>query len=710
MKKLLLAASCVFALTIASSLHADETPLNNPLLPAWTGPYGGVPPFDKIKVDDFTPALTEAMAENRADIDKIANDPAAPTFDNTIVALERAGQTMNWVSTLYGVWGSSMNDPAFRKVQQAMAPKLSAFRDETLHNGKLFARIKAVYDARDSLGLTAEQKRLVWYDYSRFVIQGAQLGEEEKKKLSEINQKLAGLYTKFTQNELADEEEKALIVEKKSDLDGLPKEVIDGAAAEAERRKLPGKWAFANTRSAMDPFLTYAKNRKLREEAFKMWASRGDNGDAHDNNQIAVDILKLRNLRANLLGYPTYAHWHLADTMAKDPQAAMDLMMKVWAPAVAQVHKDVAAMQRIIDAEHGGFKLAPWDYRYYAEKLRKAKYDLDFNEVKPYLQLEHIREAMFWAAGQIYGFQFVKVTDVPVYHDRMSVYQVLGRDGAPIGLWYFDPYARAGKNSGAWMNAYRPQQKLDGPITTIVSNNANFIEGNPGEPVLISWDDAVTMFHEFGHALHGLNSDVTYPSLSGTRTARDFVEFPSQINENWLPTPEVLKFLVNQKGEKLPAALIAKIEKAKTFNEGFKTTEFLASAIVDMKLHLAGNSVDDMRAFEKKTLDELGMPKEIVMRHRIPQFGHIFSGEGYAAGYYGYLWAEVLDHDAFEAFTEAGGPYDKQVAQRLHDTIMSVGNTVDPAEAFRNFRGRDPSPDALLRARGFAPPKPAAAQ
>jgi peptidyl-dipeptidase Dcp len=391
--------------------------------------------------------------------------------------------------------------------------------------------------------------------------------------------------------------------------------------------------------------------------------------------------------------------------MAKKPQATMDLMLKVWKPAVAQVHKDVAEMQRIIDAEHGGFKLAPWDYRYYAEKLRKAKYDLDFNEVKPYLQLEHIREAMFWTAGQIYGFQFAKVEGVPVYHDGMSVYQVLARDGSPVGLWYFDPYARAGKNSGAWMNAYRAQQKLDGPITTIVSNNANFIEGKPGEPVLISWDDAVTMFHEFGHAIHGLNSDVTYPSLSGTRTARDFVEFPSQVNENWLPTPEVLRFLVNQKGEPLPAKLIAKIEKAKTFNEGFKTTEFLASAIVDMKLHLAGDSVTDMRAFEKKTLDDLGMPQEIVMRHRIPQFGHIFSGEGYAAGYYGYLWAEVLDHDAFEAFTEAGGPYDPQVAKRLHDTIMSVGNTVDPAEAFRNFRGRDPSPDALLRARGFAPPK-----
>ncbi len=708
MKKLLLAAAWVSGLTLSCSLLAAETPMNNPLLPVWTGPYGGVPPFDRIKIDDFAPALSEAMAENRAEIDKIADNPAAPSFDNTIVALERAGQTMSRVSTIYGVWGSSMNDPDFRKVQQAMAPKLSAFRDETLHNGKLFTRIKAVYEERFSSDLTAEQQRLVWYDYTRFVSQGAELGEQQKKQLSEINQKLAGLYTKFSQNELADEEEKALIVDKQSDLAGLPKEVIDGAAAEAERRKLPGKWAFANTRSAMDPFLTYAKNRHLREQAFRMWTSRGDNGDAHDNNQIAVDILKLRTERATLLGYPTYADWHLADTMAKDPQAAMDLMMKVWAPAVSQVHKDVRAMQRIIDEEHGGFKLAPWDYRYYAEKLRKAKYDLDFNEVKPYLQLEHIREAMFWAAGQIYGFQFVKLADVPVFHDGISVYQVLARDGTLRGLWYFDPDARAGKSSGAWMNAYRAQQKLDGPITTIVSNNANFIEGKPGEPVLISWDDAVTMFHEFGHALHGLNSDVTYPSLSGTRTARDFVEFPSQINENWLPTPQVLKFLVNQKGEPLPPALIAKIEKAKTFNEGFKTTEFLASAIVDMKLHLAGDRVTDMRAFEKKTLDELGMPKEIVMRHRIPHFGHIFSGEGYAAGYYGYLWAEVLDHDAFEAFTEAGGPYDPAVAKRLHDTIMAVGNTVDPAEAFRNFRGRDPRPDALLRARGFAPAKAAA--
>ena len=676
--------------------------MTNVLLAEWTGPYGGLPPFDKIKVDDFTPALTAAMEETRKEIDNIADNPAAPSFDNTIVAMERAGQRMERVSTLYGIWGTSMKDAAFRKVQQAMAPKLSAFRDETNHNSKLFARIKAVYDARETSGLNPEQKRLAWSYYTRFVQQGAQLSDAQKTRMSEINQRLASLYTKFSQNELADEEEHVLVIDKQADLAGLPKQVIDGAAEEAKKRKMDGKWAFANTRSAMEPFLTYAKSRKLREEAFKMWASRGDNGDAHDNNAIVVEILKLRLERSNLMGYPTYAHWHLADTMAKDPQAAMDLMLKVWKPATAQVKKDVAEMQAVVKKEGGGFELAPWDYRYYAEKVRKAKYDLDLNEVTPYLQLEHIREAMFWAAGQLYGFSFALVKDVPTFHDGMSVYQVLGRDGTPVGLWYFDPYARAGKNSGAWMNAYRPQQKLDGPITTIVSNNANFIEGKPGEPVLISWDDAKTMFHEFGHALHGLNSDVTYPSLSGTRTARDFVEFPSQINENWLPTPEVLNFLVNAKGEKMPPALLAKIEKAKNFNQGFMTTEYLASAIVDMKLHLAGDKVTDPREFEKVTLAELGMPKEIVMRHRIPQFGHVFSGEGYATGYYGYLWAEVLDHDAFEAFTEAGGPYDKAVAKRLHDTIMSVGNTVDPAEAFRNFRGRDPKPDALLKARGFS--------
>jgi peptidyl-dipeptidase Dcp len=391
--------------------------------------------------------------------------------------------------------------------------------------------------------------------------------------------------------------------------------------------------------------------------------------------------------------------------MAKDPQLALDLMLAVWKPAKAQFQADVLEAQAIADQEGADFKLAPWDYRYYAEKLRKAKYDLDFSVVKPYLQLEHIREAMFWAAKELYGFTFVKVDGLTVFNPDMSVYEVK-RGEAHVGLWYFDPYARAGKQSGAWMNAYRDQQAIDGPITTIVSNNSNFIKPGPGQPVTLSWEDARTMFHEFGHALHGLNSAVTYPTLSGTNTTRDFVEFPSQFNENYLSTPQVLKFLVNARGEPIPAELLARIDRARTFNEGFSTAEAQASAIVDMKLHLAGETPIDPKAFEKATLEEIGMPPELVMRHRIPAFGHIFSGDGYAAGYYSYIWAEVLEHDAFEAFTEASGPYDKAVAKRLQETIMSVGNTVDPAQAFRNFRGRDPKPDALLRFKGF--PVPAA--
>jgi peptidyl-dipeptidase Dcp len=697
-------SAIAFCIAAPVALAAESTDIN-PVLADWVGPYGGVPAFDKIKVEHFQPALMQAMDENRREIAAIADDPEPPTFGNTNLALERAGKTMNRVSTIYGVWGSTMSDSAYRAVQRDMAPKLSAFRDELSNNSKLFARIKAVYDARLTSGLTPEDQRLVWFYYSRFVRQGAQLDDAQKARKTEINQKLAGLYTKFAQNALADEEEGGLVLNSRTDLDGLSAEVMASAAAEAERRKLPGKWVIANTRSAMEPFLTYATNRALREAAFKIFAKRGDNGDAHDNNQIARDILMLRVERSNLLGFPTYAHWNLADAMAKDPNRAMELMLKVWKPAIAQVKRDVAAMQAVVKAEGGTFKIAPWDYRFYAEKVRKAKYDLDMEEVKPYLQLDHIREAMFWAAGRLYGFTFTKIEDAPVYHPTMTVYKVTGGNGAFVGLWYFDPYARAGKNSGAWMNAYRPQQKFDVASDTIVSNNSNFIQAKPGEPVLISWTDATTMFHEFGHALHGLNSNVTYASLSGTRTARDFVEFPSQINEHWLSTPEVLKFLVNAKGEPLPAALVAKIARAKTFNEGFKTTEYLSSAIVDMKLHLAGASVGDMATFEKTTLAELGMPAQIVMRHRIPHFSHVFSGEGYAAGYYSYLWSEVLDHDAFEAFTEAGGPYDPAVAKRLHDHIMSVGNTIDPAEAYRQFRGRDPNVNALLRARGFPVPK-----
>jgi peptidyl-dipeptidase Dcp len=452
----------------------------------------------------------------------------------------------------------------------------------------------------------------------------------------------------------------------------------------------------------MDPFLTYSDRRDLREKVWRTFYSRGDNKDAHDNTKLIPEILALRAERAKLRGYPTHAHWRLENTMAKTPDEAMRLMMQVWPSAIARVKKEVADMQAIADKEHAKLTIAPWDYRYYAEKVRKAKYDLDMNEVKQYLQLDKLREGMFWVAGQLYGFTFTKVEGVPVYHDGVTVYRVTGADGGHVGLWYFDPYARAGKNSGAWMNAYRSQERFDGEIRPIVSNNANFIEPKSGEPVLISWDDAITMFHEFGHALHGLNSNVSYGALAGTAVARDYVEFPSQLNENWLSTSEVLnKFAVDVNGHPIPKALVEKIAKAATFNQGFIVTEYLSAAIIDMKLHLAGGSPIDAHEFEKDELAKLGMPKEIVMRHRTPQFSHVFSGDGYSAGYYSYLWSEVLDHDAFEAFKEAGGPYDKAVAKRLHDFVMSVGNTVDPAIGYRSFRGRGPDVGAYLRAKGF---------
>ncbi|HMH45556.1 MAG TPA: M3 family metallopeptidase, partial [Pyrinomonadaceae bacterium] len=489
------------------------------------------------------------------------------------------------------------------------------------------------------------------------------------------------------------------------ELKGLPQSVRDAEAASAVTKKQPGTWVVMNTRSSVEPFLTYSDNRDLREKVWRMFIMRGDNGDEHDNNATISQILQLRAERAKLLGYQTHAHWRLENAMAKTPERAMELMMAVWKPAVARVHEEVADMQALADKEGAGIKIEPWDYRYYMERVRKAKYDLDQNEVKPYLQLDKLVEAIHWVAGELFNFKFTPATDVPVAHPDIRVWQVSDKTtGKHIGLWYFDPYARSGKRSGAWMNAYRGQERINGEITTIVSNNANFVKGKPGEPLLISWDDATTMFHEFGHALHGLNSDVTYPSLSGTAVARDYVEFPSQLMEHWLATPAVLqKFAVHyQTGKPIPQALVDKINRSKTFNQGFATVEYLAAAILDMKLHLAGDQKIDARAFEKSALAEIGMPHEIVLRHRLPQFMHVFSSDGYSAGYYSYLWADVITADAFGAFTEGGGPYDKKVADRLRKNIFSVGNTIDPAEAYRNFRGRDPKVEALMKKRGFS--------
>lgn len=695
MKLSLILGACVAVAAVSAAAAPGD------LLAPWTGPYGGEPNFATARVADFAPALDRAMTDETREIDLIASNPAPPTFANTIVAMERAGPELKRAGAIFGIWASNLKTPEVAAVETAMAPKLSAFGDSITQNAKLFARINAVYTSPAKARLTPEQQRLVWVYWRRFVQQGAKLSTADKATFAANNQKLATLYAKFAQNELADEETYVLVLDRPEQLRGLTKAQADAAAAEGVKRGQPGKWLIANTRSAMEPFLTYADDRASREKGFRMWTMRGDNGCATDNNAIVTQILALRAANAKLIGYPTFAHWVLSDRMAKTPETAMALELAAWKPAVAQVHRDVAVMQMVVDKEGGGFKIAPWDYRYYAEKVRKAKYDLDLNEVKPYLQLDHVRDAMFYAAGKVYGFTFTKVTGPSVFHPDVTVYEVKGRDGKHVGLWYFDPYARAGKNSGAWMSAYREQSTFDGTVPTIVSNNANFIKAGQGQPVTISFDDARTMFHEFGHALHGLNSAVTYPTLSGTNTLRDFVEFPSQLNENWFTTPEVQAMLVNSAGQPLPQALVDKIKRAEKFNAAFGVVEAQASAIVDLKLHLAGTTPIEPHAFETKTLANLGMPAEIVMRHRIPQFGHVFAGEGYAAGYYGYLWAAVLDYDAFEAFTESGGPYDPVVAKRLHDTIASVGNTVDPAVAYRNFRGRDPSVDAYLRSKGF---------
>ncbi len=676
-----------------------------PLLAPWTGPYGGVPPFHRIKVKDFKPALLKGMDLARAEIKAIAENKQPATFENTIAALENAGRPFNRAGIMFGTFTSTMNSKPMQAVEKQMAPIIAAYADEITQNEALFARIKAVYDGRAKANLTPEQNRLVEVTYENFARRGAALGPNQKARLKAINQKLAGLFTTFSQNVLADEEGQEIVLDKEADLAGLPESLRASMKAAAEAKKLKGKWLISNTRSSAEPFLTYSSRRDLREKVWRMWISRGDGG-AHDNKPVISEILALRGERAKLLGHKTHAHWIIADNMAKTPDAAMALMMKVWRAAVARVREEVADMQKIANAEKAGHKVEAWDYRYYAEKVRKAKYDLDQDEVKAYLQLDKLRDAMFWAANQLYGLTFKPIKGVPVYHRDVTTYEVT-RDGKRVGLWYFDPYARPGKRSGAWMSEYRTQEGFKEAVTPIVSNNCNYVKAKAGQPVLISWDDAATMFHEFGHAMHGLLSHVTYPTLAGTNTKRDFVEFPSQLNEHWLTTPEVLnKFCLHyQTGKPIPAELVAKIEKARNFNQGFKTVEYLYSAIYDLRIHTTPTDKPiDPAKFEEATKKEIGAPNEIVMRHRPPAFGHIFSDDGYSAGYYSYIWADTLTADAAEAFKEAKSFYDKTVAKKLHDHIMSIGNSVAPDVAFRQFRGRDVDTDALMRDRGFPVP------
>ena len=679
-------------------------PTANPLTQKWEGPHNGVPAFDKIQVADFLPAFEIGMMEKSNEIAKIAGNPEAPTFQNTIEALEKSGNTLKRVQSIYYVWTSNMSTPEMEAVQTTIEPKLAAFSDSIIQNTPLFLRIESVYNSPEKQNLSPEQQRLVWRYYTNYVLAGAKLDSTNKKRVAEINQLLAGLFTKFSQHQLADEGDKFLELTSEKDLDGLPEGVKNAAAEAANAKNKKGSWIIANTRSSIEPFISYANNRELREKAWRMFINRGDNGDANNNNAIITEILQLRAERAKILGYPTHAHWRLADKMAQTPEKAMALLESVWPAAVQRVKEEVKDMQALADKEGAKIKIEPWDYRYYAEKVRKSKFDLDQDEVKQYLQLEKLREGMFFVAGELFNLEFTQVNDVPVFHPDVRVFKVTNKtSGQQIGLWYFDPYARKGKRSGAWMTAYRDQEKLNGDITTIVSNNCNFIKGKPDEPILISWDDAETLFHEFGHALHGLNSNVTYPSLSGTSVATDYVEFPSQILERWLSTPEVLqKYALHYKtGETIPDKLLTKIKNAATFNQGFATVEYLSSALIDMKLHLAGSTKIDPDVFEKETLAAMNMPAEMVMRHRTPHFGHIFADDGYSAGYYSYLWSDVISADAYEAFVEGKGPYDKEVAKRLYENVFSIGGTVDEATAYKKFRGHDPTSNALMKNRGF---------
>ena len=680
----------------------------NILLSPYDGPYGGVPHFDEMELEGLKPALEAGMARNLAEIDAITDNPEPPTFANTIIPMERAGADLGRVFTYWGLWSSNISSPEFREIQGEMAPVLSEFFTKITQNEKLFARVKAVYESDELKTLTSEEKRLVWLVYDGFASNGATLEGDAKKRYGEINKRLAELHTKFANNVLADEENYVTYITE-DQLSGLSESFVTAAAAAATERGREGEYAITNTRSSMDPFLTYSDERALREQVWRTYYNRGDNGDEFDNNAIIAEILQLRHERVQLLGYENYASWRLQNRMAKTPSRALELMEQVWPAAIARVGEEVAEMQAIADAEGAGITIEPWDYRYYMEKVRQAKYDLNSDEVKQYLQLDKLRDAMFYVAGELFNFEFTPVPEgsVPVFQEDVKVWEVTDKtSGEHVGLWYLDPFARTGKRSGAWATNYRGFEDYAGRKQKPLSaNNSNFVKAPAGEPVLVSWSDAETFFHEFGHGLHTLSSKARFPTTNGG--VRDYTEFQSQLLERWLSTDEVINtYLVHHEtGEPMPAELVAKIKAASTFMQGFETVEYLASALLDMKYHSIDPEGIDPDAFEREALAELGMPDELPMRHRSPHFGHIFSNEGYSAGYYGYMWADVLTADAAEAFAEApGGFYDKDLADRLVNHLFAPRNSVDPADAYRAFRGRDATIDALMRDRGFPVP------
>ncbi len=681
-----------------------KTGVKNPLLQQWTGPYGGLPAFDQIDIGDVQDAMVTAMNMSLAEIEIIANNPDEPTFENTIEEMERSGAALDRAFSYYGILRSNISTPEFREIDVGLAPQFANYSAKITQNQRLFSRLQIIYQRSQETPFEDDQQRVVELIYKGFEMNGAAMDSISKVRYANINRELSSLYTTFSNNVLHDEENYNTYLTE-DQLDGLSDGYIKSAARIATAKGQEGKYAITNTRSSMDPFLTFSTNRELRKTVWTNYYSRGDNNDEYDNKDIIAKILELRRERVELLGYPDYPTWRLQNRMAKNPANALKLMETVWPAAIARVDEEVADMQAIADQNGDGITIEPWDYRFYAEKVRRVKYDLDSEEVKQYLQLDKLTDAMHYVAGRLFNYEFNPVPEgsVPVFHKDVKVWDVTDKTtGNHIGLWYLDPYARDGKRSGAWATTYRSHTTFDGKTNVLASNNSNFVKPAPGEPLLVSWDDAITFFHEFGHALHFFSSEVRYPTLNGG--VRDYTEFQSQLLERWLSTDEVIEnYLVHAKtGEPIPDALVNKIKNAATFNQGFATTEYLASALIDMKIHLADPMGMDVGSFEKETLAELKMPKELPMRHRTPHFGHVFSGEGYATAYYGYMWADVLTADASEAFAQApDGYYDKELSDKLVKYLFAPRNSIDPNEAFRLFRGRDANVNALLRARGF---------
>lgn len=672
----------------------------NPLLGRWKRGPLDLPPFGQFSAADFPAAFREGMKRHAADIAAITRNEKKPTFANTIVPLEKAGDMLERTASLFwNLVGADSTDD-LRRLESEWAPKLAAHSTRMMLDPKLFKRIEAVWEKRDSATLDAEQRRVVDLHYRSFVRAGAQLGRKEKARVGAINERLASLVATFMQNVLKDEQSWRMELAEK-DLDGLPDNLRAAARRAADDAGLPDKYVITAARSSVEGFLTFSSRRDLREKAFRAWTARGANGGETDNTKILAEVVQLRADYARLLGYENFAAYTLDDAMAKTPAAVHDLLQRMWTPALAAAMRERDALQEEAKAEGAKGKIAAWDWRFYAEKVRRKRFDFDESALRPYLELDYMIEAAFDCATKLFGLRFTELKDAPRYHPDVRVWKVTKRGGDVVGLFLGDYFARPSKRSGAWMSAFRSQNGLE-KVRPIIVNVLNFARAGDGEPVLLSWDDARTLFHEFGHALHGLLSDVTYPSIAGTAVSRDFVELPSQLYEHWLDQKEVLRGFARhwKTAEPIPDSLIRKLKAARNFNQGFATVEYLSSALVDMKLFEADAGDLDMIAFEKATLAEIGMPDEIVMRHRLPHFMHIVGG--YGAAYYSYLWSEVMDADAFEAFIEAGSPFDRKMAKKLQTHIYAAGNRSDPEEAWRAFRGRPPRVEGLLKKRGLA--------